>query len=129
MDYNNKVSLDQEKNLGIDFDGVIHDDNLGFHDGTVYGLPIKGSLEAIKLLSKHFNIIIFTAKAKKDRPIVNGKTGTELVREWLKKHDVLKYVSDITAEKPRALLYIDDKGFRFDNWAKTLKFIKSISEI
>ena len=129
MDYNDRVSLDQAKNLGIDFDGVIHDDDLGFHDGTVYGLPIKGSLEAIKLLSNHFNIIIFTAKAKKDRPVVNGKTGTELVREWLKKYDVLKYVSDITAEKPRALLYIDDKGFRFNNWPETVKFINSISEI
>ena len=35
--------------IAIDFDGVIHDDYLGFHDGTIYGPPIKGSLEAIKL--------------------------------------------------------------------------------
>jgi len=129
MDYNQKVTNDQSKNLGIDFDGVIHDDNLGFHDGTIYGKLIEGSLESIKFLSNSFNIIIFTAKAKKDRPLVNGKTGTELVEEWLLKHDILKYVSDITAEKPRALLYIDDKGFRFENWIDTMKFIKSINEI
>ena len=42
MDYNQKVANDQSKNLGIDFDGVIHNDNLGFHDGTVYGEPIEG---------------------------------------------------------------------------------------
>jgi hypothetical protein len=52
-----------------------------------------------------------------------------LVEEWLLKHDVLKFVSDVTAEKPRALLYIDDKGFRFENWQDTMNFIKSINEI
>jgi hypothetical protein len=129
MDYNQKVVNDQSKNLGIDFDGVIHNDNLGFHDGTVYGEPIEGSLESIKLLSEFFNIIIFTAKAKKDRPLIDGKSGAELVEEWLLKHNVLKYISEITAEKPRALLYVDDKGFRFENWQDTMKFIKSISEI
>ena len=129
MDYNQKVTNDQSKNLGIDFDGVIHDDNLGFHDGTIYGEPIEGSIESIKFLSNHFNIIIFTAKAKTDRPLVNGKTGAELVGDWLFKHDLLKYVSDITAEKPRALLYVDDKGFRFENWNDTLNFIKLIGEI
>ena len=129
MDYNQKVANDQSKNLGIDFDGVIHNDNLGFHDGTVYGEPIEGSLESIKLLSEFFNIIIFTAKAKKDRPLIDGKSGAELVEEWLLKHDVLKFVSDVTAEKPRALLYIDDKGFRFENWQDTMSFIKSINEI
>ena len=123
------VNNDQSKNLGIDFDGVIHDDNLGFHDGTIYGEPIKGSIESIKFLSNHFNIIIFTAKAKADRPLVNGKTGAELVGDWLLKHDLLKYISEITAEKPRALLYVDDKGFRFENWNDTLNFIKLIGEI
>jgi len=129
MDYNQKVANDQSKNLGIDFDGVIHNDNLGFHDGTVYGEPIEGSLESIKLLSEFFNIIIFTAKAKKDRPLIDGKSGAELVEEWLLKHNVLKYVSEITAEKPRAILYVDDKGFRFENWQDTMKFIKLNNEI
>jgi hypothetical protein len=129
MDYNQKVANDQSKNLGIDFDGVIHNDNLGFHDGTVYGEPIEGSLESIKLLSEFFNIIIFTAKAKKDRPLIDGKSGAELVEEWLLKHNVLKYVSEITAEKPRATLYVDDKGFRFENWQDTMKFIKLNNEI
>ena len=80
------------KNLAIDFDGVIHTFDKGFHDGTCYGDPIEGSLEAIKDLSKRFNIVIFTAKAKPCRPLVNGKTGTELVTEWLTKHNVMQYV-------------------------------------
>ena len=112
------------KNIAIDFDGVVHTFDKGYHDGTCYGSPIDGSLGAIKELSKKYNIIIFTAKAKASRPLVNDKTGTELVHDWLKKHDVLKYVSEITAEKPRAFLYIDDKGYRFENWSDTMKFLE-----
>jgi hypothetical protein len=107
-------------NIAIDFDGVIHTFDKGFHDGTCYGDPIEGALLAIKELSKKYNIIIFTAKAKPDRPLVNNKTGTELVTEWLAKHGVMKYISLVTSEKPRAQIYIDDKGYHFTNWADTI---------
>jgi 5'(3')-deoxyribonucleotidase len=109
--------------IAIDFDGVIHNANRGWGDGTCYGDPLPESIESIKKLSKKYEIIIFTAKAKKDRPLVNGKTGIELVREWLTKYDVIDLVKDITSEKPRAELYVDDNGYRFENWTDTLKFI------
>jgi len=112
------------KNIAIDFDGVIHTFDKGFYDGTCYGEPLPGSLEAIKTLSEKYNIIIFTAKAKPSRPLVNGKTGTELVIEWLTKHDVMQYVVEVTSEKPRAQLYIDDKGFHFENWVDTMKYLE-----
>ena len=115
----------QANNLAIDFDGVIHNMNKGFYDGTCYGDPLPGSLEAIKELSKKYNIIIYTAKAKPDRPLINSKTGTQLVEEWLAKHNVLQYVDYVTAEKPRAILYIDDNGYRHTNWVDTLKFMES----
>ena len=111
-------------NLAIDFDGVIHNFDKGWHDGTCYGDPLPGSLEAVKSLSKKYNIIIFTAKAKPSRPLVNGKTGTELVREWLNDHDVLQYIDEITSEKPRSQVYIDDKGYHFQNWEDTLKYLE-----
>tara|TARA_B100000900_G_scaffold115709_1_gene97306 strand:- start:503 stop:901 length:399 start_codon:yes stop_codon:yes gene_type:complete len=113
-------------NVAVDFDGVIHNFDKGWHDGTCYGEPLPGSIEAIKILSKKYNIIIFTAKAKKNRPLVNGKTGVELVKEWLEKYNLLDYVNEITSEKPRAKIYIDDNGYRFENWEKTLNDIEEI---
>ena len=115
----------ENNNIAIDFDGVIHEFK-GWGDGTCYGKPLEGALEAIKLLSKKYNVIIFTAKSKPNRPLVEGKTGTELVWEWLKKHNIDQYIKEVTAEKPRACLYIDDKGFRFINWVDTLQFINSL---
>jgi hypothetical protein len=128
MTFNKEVPPGHEKelnNLAIDFDGVIHTFDKGFHDGTCYGKPIKGSLEAIKKLSKNFKIIIFSSKVKRDRPLVNGKTGMQLVKKWLKKYKVSKYIAEITCEKPRAKYYIDDKAIEFTSWSKTLKKIKS----
>ncbi len=113
----------QDNNLAIDFDGVIHTFDKGFHDGTCYGEPIKGVYSALESLSKSYNLIIFTAKIKKDRPLVNGKTGLELVEDWLKKHDLKKFISEITCEKPRACYYIDDKAIEFKSWDKTLEKI------
>lgn len=112
---------DELTNIGIDFDGVIHKNSKGYYDGTIYDDPIPGSLEALKVISQKYDIIIFTAKAKKDRGKINGKTGTEMVWDWLKKHNVDMYIKDVTAEKPRAVAYIDDKAIRFNNWDDVLK--------
>lgn len=118
-------NFDHEKNnIAIDFDGVIHNFNKGWHDGTCYGKPIKGSLEAIKKISKKYKIIIFSSKVRPDRPLVKGKTGYDLVSEWLKKNKYSNYISEITHEKPRANFYIDDKAVLFsDNWVEILRKI------
>ena len=110
------VNKNLNKTLCIDFDGVIHDNNLGFHDGRCYGKPIEGAIESLNNLSKKYDITIYTCKANPDRPLIDGKTGTELIWDWLEKHNAKQYVKDITVYKPNAVAYIDDKAIRFENW-------------
>tara|TARA_B100000073_G_scaffold334304_1_gene326705 strand:- start:1057 stop:2091 length:1035 start_codon:yes stop_codon:yes gene_type:complete len=111
-----------ENNLAIDFDGVLHNFDKGYYDGTCYGEPIDGALLAIQSLSLKYNIIIYSSKCLPDRPKVNGLTGRELIIGWLQKYDILKYVKDITHLKPRAKYYIDDKAIEFKgNWKDILK--------
>jgi len=112
---------DETKNIAIDFDGVIHKCSRGFYDGSIYDDPVEGVHESLQIISKRFNIIVFTAKAREDRPKLNGKTGKELVWEWLKKHNLDLFVSEVTAEKPRAVAYIDDKAIKFISWEQALK--------
>ena len=65
-----------------------------------------------------------TAKALPDRPLVNGKTGKQLIFDWLEEYNVMQYISDITYTKPRAEYYIDDKAIEFkNNWLPILKEI------
>jgi phosphoheptose isomerase len=112
---------DEQVNIGVDFDGVIHRCSKGYYDGTIYDEPILGSYDALKLLSEKYTIILYTCKAKPDRGLVNGKTGTQLVWEWLEKHNMSKFISKVTSEKPRAVAYIDDKSIKFDNWKECLE--------
>ena len=118
-------SEEETRTISIDFDGVIHNDNLGWHDGTIYGNPIDGALEAVKLLAKDYKLVLFTAKAKPDRPLVDGKTGAELIWEWLEKYEIKECFSEITSEKPRCLFYIDDKAIRFNNWKDALSDVEN----
>lgn len=107
---------DEKINIGVDFDGVIHKCSKGYYDGTIYDDPIDGAYEALERLSSEYTVIMYTAKAKPDRGLVNGKTGTELVWDWLEKYGMSKFVSKVTSEKPRAVCYIDDKCIEFKNW-------------
>ena len=127
MDYQKLVLEDETKTIAIDFDGVIHSFEFGFHDGTIYGTPLPGSLESIKKIAEKYKIVIYTAKAKKDRPLINGKTGTELVWEWLKKYEIDTLIADVTAEKPRAVCYIDDKAIQFINWNQALNDLSTFT--
>ena len=108
------------KQLAIDFDGVIHKSSKSFHDGTIYDDPVDGVGEALKQLSKDYTLIIYTCKANPDRPLVNGKTGIELIWEWLDKYGFDEYIEDITYTKPNAKYYIDDKAVRFTNWNQVI---------
>lgn len=113
----------QSQTVAVDFDGVIHNADKGWGDGTCYGDPLPGSIDAIRKLSEKYDVVIFTAKAKPDRPLVDGKTGIALVKEWFEKYGILDCIKEITSEKPRAELYIDDNGYRFENWNDTLEFV------
>ena len=110
-----------ENQIAIDFDGVIHKSLKGFYDGTIYDEPIDGVEEALKRLSKDYTLIIYTCKANPDRPLVNGKTGTELIWKWLDKYDLSQYINDIVYGKPNAKYYIDNKGIRFTDWNQTIE--------
>ena len=118
---------DEVINIAIDFDGVIHKNSKGYYDGTIYDEPVPGSFEALEEISKKYNIIVCTCKAKPDRGLINGKTGIEMVWSWLEKYNMAQFVNKVTSEKPRGVAYIDDKGYRFSNWKDTLVFVKNLS--
>ena len=123
--YKNLVEDEERHQIGIDFDGVIHRNSLGYHDGTIYDPPMEGTREALEDLSKRYSIVVYTCKAKPDRDLVNDKTGTQLIWEWLKKNNLDVYIKEVTSEKPRAAFYIDDKAYRFTDWTSMMNTISA----
>lgn len=105
-----------KQTIAIDFDGVIHNYNLGWLDGSIYDGLKKGAKEAIDLLSKEYEIIVFTSRPN-----------TIEVDEWLKKHGIK--VKEVTNTKPIARVYIDDRGLRFENWEQVLKDLPKLQNL
>ena len=126
-EYNKKQAKKNKNIIAVDFDGVVHKSSKGFHDGTIYDDPIEGSLESLKAMKDMgFELIIYTCKAHPDRPLINNMKGPELIWEWLEKYNVKHLISDVVWGKPWALVYIDDKGYRFENWQDTMMFIEAL---
>lgn len=92
------------KTICLDFDGVIHSYHLGYHDGTIYGEMMEGSVEAIKVLQKRgYTLVVLTA-----REDVSG------IQQWIFEKCGIRL--PVTNVKPKAIAYIDDRGIRFTNW-------------
>ena len=116
-------SIEEAKTISVDFDGVIHTCDKGYCGGVIYGDPIEGSLDSIKMLSEKYDVVVHSARARHDKPLVNGKTGKELIWEWLDAHGFSSYIKEVTEIKPRAFIYIDDKAIRFENWKMCLDIL------
>ena len=128
MEINNFKQMigNEEKNtIAIDFDGVIHKNSKGFHDGTIYDEPIEDVKKGLEYLSRSYKLVIYTCKANPKRPLINGKTGVELIYDWLVKYNLADYVEKIVYDKPNALYYIDDKAIRFINWELIMGVFKN----
>ena len=113
-DFKNKVIEEDKNTIAVDFDGVIH-------KNSVYDDPVEGVKEGLEYLSKSYKLVIYSCKASNDRPLVNGKTGSELIYDWLVKYKLDSYIHDIVYEKPNAKYYIDDKAIKFLNWNQVLE--------
>lgn len=90
------------KTIGIDMGGVIKVDS-GEEE-------IPGSLDALRLLKKSYQIFIFT-------------THPDIARSWLERHAPDLLDLEITNIKHPATAYIDDLGIRFTSWEDILKLL------
>jgi FMN phosphatase YigB (HAD superfamily) len=84
----------------VDFDGVLN--NYTGYDPHNLFTPRRGVEDFLKELSKEYNIIIFSTRNSSD------------IVKWLEKYHLSKYIHRVTNIKPPAVVYIDDRGLRFN---------------
>lgn len=100
--------------LAIDFDNTIHDVN-NVPKGHKLGQPIPGARVVLNKLKKDGAIIVIHT--------VWGDTDQkrEAISKWCRYFGIP--YDFITNQKPVADYYIDNNGYRFENWKDTLEFL------
>lgn len=98
--------------LAVDFDGVMHGGSYGD-----IGEPLEGARGAL-LIARSFgdHIIIHTCRARPTETIdgVFWKNTVEEIEHWMAVHDIP--FDEITALKPIADCYLDDRAIQFIDW-------------
>lgn len=101
-----------KKTICIDFDGTICQKQ-SYGGGEIWQDPQPHAKEVINNLAQEYEIVVFTTRANPEIP-GNVEEKINVVADWLDKHGI--YYDRITATKPMAMVYIDDRGLRFTNW-------------
>lgn len=104
------------KTVALDFDGVLNEYQ-GWKEGALnIPEPKPGALEFLRTLKEELQatVIIFTCREVRE------------VWNWLEKHRVVPYVTNVTNLKPPAYCYVDDRGIGFQgDFTAALEAIKT----
>lgn len=112
--------------IAVDFDGVIHRYSKGWCDGTVYDVPMLLAHESLAQLVKlGYRVVIFTTRLNPEIPNQDFNLQKSAVISWLDANSFQLNVHyhDITAQKPIAKVYVDDRALHFTSWEEALKII------
>ena len=112
-----------KKTIVFDFDGVIHKGYKGWKDGSIYGDIDYGLLWYIKDLMKDYYIVISSNRpAKQIVEFLNKDANNPLDFEVFNKdmEGNLYWNKDnivgVTNEKAVGIIYIDDRGYRYQGY-------------
>lgn len=121
-----------KKTIVFDFDGVIHIGYNGWKDGTIYGEIDTNLIDYIKILMKDYYVVISSNRPATQ--IVEHLNKINLgVKFELFKKDMNKNmywnkenVVGVTNEKAVGILYIDDRGYRYNGLESLKSFIDTM---
>lgn len=119
---NHKVrEIDGRKrwSIAIDFDGVLHSYvSPWVAEDVIPDPPVEGAIDWLNEIAQEFDVVVFTTRGRTPE-------GRVAVQEWLVAHGIDRVLFEnptrrpygpirVTAEKPPALIYLDDRGWRFE---------------
>ena len=118
-----------KKTIVFDFDGVIHKGYKGWKDGSIYGEIDFELLNYMKDLMNNYYVVISSNRPAAQ--IADYLTDLDIGIEFeVFKKDLDKNmywnkenVIGITNEKAVGILYIDDRGYRYNNLENLKKFM------
>lgn len=116
--------------MAVDFDGVLHSYERGWHDGTIYGDWVPGAVTALaQLMHEHAVFVHTTRSVRQVARWIEDRSGrgiectTRHPRTWYGRRRPFwneRGVLLITNRKLAAVAYIDDRAVRFSSWPNAL---------
>lgn len=102
-----------QKTICLDFDGVIHSYQTGWHGADVIPDPPIHKVEvAIRQLRNDYRVVVYSARCREE-------AGRIAIEHWLAKHNI--EVDEVCDHKPPAHVYVDDRAVRFSgDWEQTI---------
>lgn len=122
------------KTIVFDFDGVIHIGYKGWKDGSIYGGIDTNVIDYIKLLMKNYYVVISSNRPAEQivehMNKLNLGVEFEVFNKDLDKNMYWnkKGVVGVTNEKAVGILYVDDRGFRYNNLEDLKLFIDKLGD-
>jgi hypothetical protein len=102
--------VNESRTVAVDFDGVLHRYHLGWQGEIPTEEPVLGAAEGVAAIrAAGFRVVVFSCRAL-------VKAGRDGIVAWLAQHKI--EVDEVTAIKPHAVVYLDDRAVRFTgSWA------------
>ncbi len=101
----------KRRTIAVDCDGVLHSYTSGWQGADVLpDPPVPGAIEWLEGITQHFDVAICSTRA-------NTEPGRLAIARWLAEYGLSEQAQArvfIRFGKPPALLYIDDRAWRFD---------------
>lgn len=110
------------RSICVDFDRVIHSYTTPWSGTTsIPDPPNKGAFQWLTEMVQHYDVHIFSARCQ-------DAHGVNAVRLWMRKHGLSEEVIaklQFPLGKQSAILYIDDRAFRFQGRFPTTEEVKA----
>jgi hypothetical protein len=103
--------------IAVDFDGVLHSYSSPWQGATVIpDPPVEGAIQWLERMVEHFTVFIFSTRCKEI-------SGPPAMLNWFKEYGLPEGVRRqlyFEAEKPPALIYLDDRAMTFTGTFPTI---------
>lgn len=104
------MSADHKYSIAVDFDGVIHSYTSPWAGAATIPDPaVDGAIDWLAEMLGKFKVYIFSTRCE-------SRDARVAMRSWLRDNGLGERADEIefTTGKPACLIYIDDRGYRFE---------------
>ncbi len=109
-----------KQTLILDFDGVIHSYESGWHGADkITDPPTDGAREGIAKLREKYIIVVVSSRC-------HQAGGIDAIKAWLALHSI--EVDGVSNDKPPHICTVDDRAFRFEgDWEAVIDGVEAAS--